>query len=518
MTTANSLTVYGSSREEYVSPERGYDVSATVSASGVTQSIAVPHYTFGDQIVYLSLLSSTTQDVVFTLSKMQQAASVTTDTATVVGTCASLSGCNGRGSCVEEGGRELCYCDDDYTGDDCSIEAFLGDVSDANPKLVLPTVIMGNAVSNGVVATPYDESRRINVPYEVRNAPPYGKVRIRVDGKPWPDRISSVVHMGASGTPKEGSDTYFTASLIDLIPQVDHVLQLYLTSADGTLLDATQVQFQTKRSGGCSPDGSGACSGNGVCHDGYCICYDGFIGTQCDVADTTQGTDPSTGAKSYTSAGAGFEPTAAFQTYRTMESTKRQAKTSVANTMRLAAAEAERAQLDTTQTAKSLQTHTLIESTVDAVAAQVLSSKLSLDTKVEALHRKLDANAAAIQQDLLSSERAKTANLERHIETQRALYDHQTSVQNRHDAARAATAALKATRQAEVEQALADNQFVLNQVTLSNGPPVRISDLTTESCTTNRFHEVECVQVDNSASFQSDAASVTDAESIPRGR
>jgi len=278
------------------------------------------------------------------------------------------------------------------------------------------------------------------------------------------------------------------------------------------------VQFQTKRSGGCSPDGSGACSGNGVCHDGYCICYDGFIGTQCDVADTTQGTDPSTGAKSYTSAGAGFEPSAAFQTYRTMESTKRQAKTSVANTMRLAAAEAERAQLDTTQTAKSLQTHTLIESTVDAVAAQVLSSKLSLDTKVEALHRKLDANAAAIQQDLLSSERAKTANLERHIETQRALYDHQTSVQNRHDAARAATAALKATRQAEVEQALADNQFVLNQVTLSNGPPVRISDLTTESCTTNRFHEVECVQVDNSASFQSDAASVTDAESIPRGR
>merc|ERR1711871_564561 len=309
-----------------------------------------------------------------------------------------------------------------------------------------------------------------------------------------------------------------SASLIDLVPQVNHVLQLYLTSADGTLLDATELQFQTKRSGGCSPDGNGACSGNGLCHDGYCICYDGFIGTACDVTDTTQGTDPATGAQSYTSAGPGFEPNAAFQTYRTMETTNKKAKTSVANTMRLAAAEAERAQLDTAQTAKTLQTHTLIESTVDAVTAQVLSSKISLDTKVEALQRKLDANAAAIQQDLLSSERAKTANLEHHLETQRALFDHQTSVQNRLDAARAATATLKASRQAEVNQALADNQFVLNQLLLSNGPTVKISDLTTESCTTNQFNEVECVQVDNSAAFQPDADSVTDAESISRGR
>eukprot|EP01043_Picozoa_sp_COSAG02_P019113 COSAG02_NODE_911_length_16005_cov_9.262983_2_plen_769_part_00 len=518
MMTADSLTVYGSSREEYVSPERGYDVTATVSASGATQSIAVPHYTFGDQVVYLSLLSSTTQDVVFTLFKAQQAASLTTDTATVVGTCASLSACNGRGSCVADGGVERCYCDADYAGDDCSIEAFMGDASDANPLLVLPTVIMGHTVSNGVVATPYDESAAITVPYEVRNAPAYGKVRIRVDGKPWPDRISGVVHMGASGTPREGSDTYFTVSLIDLIPQVDHVLQLYLTSADGTLLDATQVQFRTKRSGGCSPDGSGACSGNGLCHDGYCICYDGFIGTECDVTDPTQGTDSATGAKSYTSAGAAFEPSAAFQSYRTMESTQRQAKTSVANTMRLAAAEAELAQLETTQTAKALRTHTLLESTVDAVAAQILSSKLSLDAKVEALHRKLDANAAAIQQDLLSSERAKTANLEQHIETQRALYDHQTSVQNRLDVARAATATLTAARQSEVLQAMADNEFRLNQVSLSNGPPVRIDELTTESCTTNQFHEVECVQIDNGAAFQTDSDTVTNAESISRGR
>merc|ERR1711871_881087 len=90
-------------------------------------------------------------------------ASVTTDTPTVVGTCASLSGCNGRGSCV----NEQCYCDEDYTGDDCSIEAFLGSESDSHPQLVLPTVIMGHTVSNGVVAAPYDKSAVITVPYEL---------------------------------------------------------------------------------------------------------------------------------------------------------------------------------------------------------------------------------------------------------------------------------------------------------------------------------------------------------------
>ena len=172
----------------------------------------------------------------------------------------------------------------------------------------------------------------------------------------------------------------------------------------------------------------------------------------------------------------------------------------------------------TSRAAKSLETRTKIESTQDDVAAQKLSTKLSIDTKVEALHRKLDANAAAIQQDLLSAERAKTANLEHHIETQRALFNHQTAVQNRLDKDRAATATLKASRQADVDKALADNQFVLNQLLLSNGPPVQISELTTESCTTNQFNELECVQVDNSAAFQSDAASVTDHESIARGR
>ena len=529
LTTAQALTVYGSSREVYVSPERGYDVSATISAAG-TSSVSVPHYTFGDQVVYLSLLSTTTQTVVFTLAKAQQTATVTTTTATTKYTCSALSSCSSHGSCVYDDGVEKCYCDEDYTGADCSVEAFMGDKYVAtsvasNPQLALPTVIMGKAVSNGIVSSAFDESATTIVSYEVRNAPAYGKIRVRVDGKAYPDRQSSVVPIGASGTPTSGTDTYYTVRLISLKPSVDHVLQLYMTAADGTLLDAVEVQFQTKRSGGCEPTG-GACSGNGLCKDagtgggsgGYCICYDGYIGTDCSVVDATQGTASDGVTKSYTSPGGSFKATEAYQTYRTMEATNTQAKTTLASTLRLSAASADLLKMEASRTAKSLVTHTKIETTVDSVTATVLSSKLALDTNIDTLHRKLDANAAAIQQDILSAERAKTANLEAHLETKRSLFNHQTDVQNRLDAGRQATATLKATKQAAVNKHLADNQFVLNQLSLSNGPPVQISDLKKQECTTNQFNEVECVEVDNSAAFQADADTITNAASIARGR
>jgi len=143
---------------------------------------------------------------------------------------------------------------------------------------------------------------------------------------------------------------------------VNHEIQFYLTAANGKLLDVAQLQFQTKRSGGCEPDANGAaCNGNGLCHEGYCICYDGFIGTDCSVADTHQGMNLATGEASYTSPGGTcsdtsktteatclapatwtpFVPNAAHNAYRTLENTNKAARTTIANTMGLAANMAE---------------------------------------------------------------------------------------------------------------------------------------------------------------------------------
>lgn len=502
VTTANAVQVYGSSREVYVSPERGYDVTATL-AVGATTTFSIPHYTFGDQLVYVSLLSTTTQTVVFTLAKAEKVVAVSVDTVVPPNTCATLSGCSGRGSCVYDNGEETCYCVDGYTGSDCSVPEFLGsDATPANPNLVLPTIVMGKSVADGAIASAFDESVRIVFPYEVRSAPPYSKVRIRVDGKPYPDRVSGVVHIGSSGTPAEGALTYYSVNVVGLATGVNHEIQFYLVAASGRLLDVVQLQFQTKRSGGCAPDANGnPCNSKGLCQDGYCICFDGFIGTDCSTTDSTQGS-AANGEAGYTSPGSSFVPTGAHKTYKTMEATNKNMKTSTANTMSLAAASSELSRLTAELTEHGLATKTKIENELDTVAAALAANKAARDVRSAALHRKLDANAAAISQDVLSSQRSKTAALEAHMETQRALYEHQNEVDSRLDSKKAAMAADLSAKLAVVNQDIAESRFRINNVLLNNGPAVKPSELKKQACTTGRFNDVDCVDATLTAAEQ----------------
>jgi hypothetical protein len=524
VTTATAISVYGSSREVYVSPERGYDVTATL-AVGATETFSIPHYTFGDQVVYVSLLSAGSQTVEFTLAKAEKAVPVSTDTTATANTCSTLSSCSGHGSCVYDNGEESCYCVDGYTGSDCSVPEFRGsDALPANPNLVLPTVVMGKAVSNGAIANAFDESVAIVFPYEVRSAPAYSKVLIRVDGKPYPDRVSGVVHIGASGTPVEGALTYYSVDVIGLATGVNHEIQFYLVAASGRLLDVVQLQFQTMRSGGCVPDANGnPCSSNGLCQDGYCICYDGFIGTDCSIVDSTQGS-ATNGEASYTSPGASFVPTGAHKTYKTMEAANKKSKASMAHTMGLAATNAELTRITTELTAKGIATKTKIEAELDSVAATVAANKAARAVTVAALHRKLDANAAAIQQDVLSSERSKTAALEAHIETQRTLFEHQTAVNKGFDSKKAAMAANMAAKLAMVTQDMAEARFRINNLVLNNGPAVKPSELTKNECTTDQFNNVVCVDTALTTAEQdafvteSVGTSATAADDWERGR
>jgi len=524
VTTAAAVNVYGSSREVYVSPERGYDVTATL-AVGATTTFSIPHYTFGDQVVYVSLLSATTQTVEFTLAKAEKVVAVSVDTVVAPNNCATLSGCSGHGSCVHDDGVETCYCVDGYTGSDCSVPEFLGsDATPANPNLVLPTIVMGNAVANGAIASAFDEGAKIVFPYEVRSAPAYSKVRIRVDGKPYPDRVSGVVHIASSGTPAEGALTYYSVDVIGLATGVNHEIQFYLVSPSGRLLDVVQLQFQTKRSGGCAPDANGnPCNSNGLCQDGYCICYDGFIGTDCSVTDSTQGS-AANGEASYTSPGSSFVPTGAHKTYKTMEATNKNEKASTANAMSLAAASAELSRLTDELTTHNLATKTKIEAELDSVASTVAANKAARDAQQAALHRKLDANAAAINQDALSSRRYRTATLEAHIETQRALYEHQNDVNRRLDSKRAAISADLATKTAGVIQDIAESRFKINNLVLNNGPAVKPSELKKRDCTTDQFNNVVCVETAFTATEQAAFArgdvgtSATVADDWARGR
>jgi len=512
MTTASTLTAYGSSRETFASAERGYDQTAVLAGS--SGSLTLSHYSFADQVVYLSLLSTTYQTVTFTLGKTDISRTLSVDTTVAPGTCAALSQCSSRGSCV----REKCYCDDGYTGSDCSVPAFLGtDATPENPRVVISSDWPG-------VNSPFADSATIQIPYEIRSAPPYSKVRIRLDGKPWPDRLGSVIHLGSEGTPASGN-TYFSVNVMDLNANgVDHTIQVYLTAAGGKLLDAAERRFQTKKSGGCAPDSNGnACTGHGLCFNGYCVCYDGWIGTDCSITDSTQGSDTTSGevgVASYTSPGQDFVATAAYKEFKTTQTANKITKATTRNTMGLAAMTAELSQMTTELSSKDIATQTKIESTLDTIAATVTSKKVLRDVQIDDLHRRLDANAAAIQQDALSSERGKAARLEEHINTMRSLHAHQTQVQNRLDAVKSTAQAVLASKTANVAKHLAENAFTINQVKLMNGPPLKVADLKKSECEVDQFYGVTCAEsLDNAgiAGFVQNAPGTMDASSTLRG-
>ena len=76
-----------------------------------------------------------------------------------------------------------------------------------------------------------------------------------------------------------------------------------------------------------------------------------------------------------------------------------------------------------------------------------------------------------------------------------------------------------ATKLANVNQALAESQFKINNVLLSNGPTVKPTGLTRDECTTDQFNRVTCAKVDNSAGFQqTPPGTASDASSYGRGR
>ncbi len=53
-----------------------------------------------------------------------------------------------------------------------------------------------------------------------------------------------------------------------------------------------------------------------------------------------------------------------------------------------------------------------------------------------------------------------------------------------------------AARNAAISAAFTEGRFIKNQLRTANGPTTKISDLTTQECTTDQFFHTTCVDVD----------------------
>jgi hypothetical protein len=471
---------------------------------------------------------------------------------------------------------------------DCSTQKCTPSAATANPYKI------GYVSCVGGVCTINAPKPVVEVPFTVAGLPEYSKVLAYVDSKPYPSKGANALHytyncessdascvsLGAyqastctetstvsvaatraecdsvSGGTQAACEAYagctYTAASTSTPPFVDssikvydldplptgkkHTLVLMLLTSEGEPLGTVLKQFEVGYAGGCAvaPDGS-VCGGQGACHLGYCVCYDGYFGTDCErnvdedgsicaaKSSTTQADctnadgngatpgfgnyqcnwDTATSLCSIQVITTGFTAGSVYQARQTQLANSKLGEARFLNTRMLEANAAEIKQSDNAIATGTSGTKTKLETVAASVVATVAASKTATQTNVDALYAKAERNAIKVQQAKEESLRLQTTNLEAKLEMQRSLADHQTQVQNRFQSKRFDVYKLNAQKQDKLKQEFARTRFTLNQLLTSNGPTVDPSEFKQSTCTTDQFYNVVCSEstVDQSASF-----------------
>ena len=512
VSATGTTSIFGSAKEMYVSAERGSDASSTSGA------LSLDHLTFSDRVVYFSVVSDATQTATIAITVADKnAGALTADTTFHSRTCPTSGAtptlvCSGHGSCIDECPHvqieasscgdivAVCNCDDGWQGEDCSIEAFAGYLAPNKGSVLQPGVripLVWKALSN---PTPPEEmyfsgQEGLRIPYEVHSAPPYAKIRIYVDGQPYPSNTSGIVVLKL-GTPDSGEDTYFTVVIYNQLPEVFHTITFTLVADDGTMLGTDSSTFKMARIRGCGA--SPPCGGNGVCHRNYCVCFDNFAGEDCTISIDHTSNSAVTGLKQ-----GGFDglaPTTAFMAGNGfLEAEKSRVSLKIAETreteqMLSDATRARLGRLDdkmaTQKTAVKTRLNTFRGTHDTAVAAEMAR----IAVLEQNLYAEQEKRTIAIQQAKERAARLKTVNMEADIENKRSLAEHQTNVQNRHKANMKTAIGERAVKRAQIAAAEKQRHFKINQLKTANGRPTTISDLKTVSCTQDQFFRKECVE------------------------
>ena len=248
-----------------------------------------------------------------------------------------------------------------------------------------------------------------------------------------------------------------------------HTVELLLLSEDNIPLGTDLVDFEVNYAGGCANN----CNDQGVCHHGYCVCFDGRNGVACENAGET--------------AAGGFTPGAGFVTYNTELMKQEREEDEYISQLKLTANKEFLAISDesikSSHEAVVAKLNTFIKENNDQM--DTLASAQA--TKARDLHRKRDRITTTIQQMREESKRLKTANTEAYLETVRALHEGQRAMQNDLDLKRKEHFQQMAIRHDEWIEIKEKNDFKLNQLRTANGPLVDIDDLEERECTQARL-------------------------------
>merc|ERR1712159_571046 len=151
-------------------------------------------------------------------------------------------------------------------------------------------------------------------------------------------------------------------------------------------------------------------------------------------------------------------------------------------------------------TAKNSEITTKLENDITTLGSTLnealRASKTTVDSSVSSLYSKQERNTIKIQQAKQEAARLKTANREAYLDQKRALYAHATAVQNANDAALLVAQQKIAAQNQAIEDNFREGRFIKNQLRTANGPRTAVSDLKTQSCTTDQFFNTKCTDID----------------------
>jgi hypothetical protein len=455
-----------------------------------TTLITIPHFTFSTRMVYFNVrsTSSVPHPLVFTIEVKEHLPMQPSQNA-VAGAesaedCPGEPDCSNHGNCVDG----ECLCDDQYLGNDCSIEAFSNSAGQPQVSLASESEIF-DASAGGQYAMCYE------------SVPTNSFVLMYLDGMPYPSKASNQIFLYSeeceqnSHSHDECSDCGIDIMIYGLTSvDVDHTLEVILLSADSQALDTAMATFQIDNNNDfCKDD----CNDAGICHDGYCVCFDGRGGEACEYIDADEnGLNDADNTPVLETPGQGYVE------YISMQNDQTQKMAAYENAVALAKNEyiIARSNEELAIAAASVK-ETINEERVQ-LKAKMTNLTQDLEYDIQKLYLKREELEIAVQQMREESNRLQTKNEEQYIDFQRDMSEYMTDMQNRLDAdlkVHAEVMAQKADNWAAVKEELT---FELNQLKTANGPLVDIENLQTTQCTQDDFFQVSCETEDASELFE----------------
>jgi hypothetical protein len=367
--------------------------------------------------------------------------------------------CNEHGVCIDG----ECVCQQGYYGDDCATILFSRE--EQQPRINFISPVMDEIVDRSPVGVSFIVHNR-QIPNE-------GHIYLYVDGLPYPSK---------------GNNKLLETSELAIygLFRGMHTAQLVLTDVDDTALAVDAVYFEVERPGGCKNH----CSNHGICAENnggqYCVCNDGWAGTDCSVLHEYDRETEKPRAPP------GFVPGAGL-----VEDLRRQMEHAVLEGLMDAQMGKDSLTLTMATNRDEVQEqHRRVDVALNSFRnqheAEMASEARRFGSRLEKLYRDGDRVRMDAEEQREHNRRVRTASMESHHARQRSLAEAQRRLQNKHSHHLRKQEMKTGLQLDMLEHARAKAQFQIDHLRHYDVSLNQINDLVQVQCEQDAYGNFEC--------------------------